>query len=303
MSKLYNSMPNCINEVDGLYGLNLDRNGGDMVVCKSIPFFCLPQNPMTLMEMQLFDIYLGRIHPQAPDVTKVTFEKRELEELFGVEKINSSFLTKVLKNLMSRVVTVYDGNEKILLTLLSTAKLTHVDKEHERLRTITLECSDDARRYIYNLGSVRYIKMSLKRLVSFDSRHTYAMYQYLIANSYRSEWDINLYELKAILGVDGKYKDYTDFDKRVLKVAFEEINEKTDMKFNYNPVLKYNKTQKIHFSIKQGDIEIENKVDEELKQQEQEQVKPDINVKHNTDWLDGEITVGLYDESDEQLAF
>ena len=136
-------------EIENIYGLDLARNGGNMTVCKSIPLLSLVQSPLSLFEMKLFDIYLGRIHPQNPDVTRITFEKSELEELLGVEKINNSELNKALRTLMSMVVTVYNGSEKILCTLLSTAKLSYIDRDHERLNAITMECSNAARKYIY----------------------------------------------------------------------------------------------------------------------------------------------------------
>lgn len=288
---------------ENIYGLDLEKNGGDMVVCKAIPLLGLPRNPMTLFEMKLFDTYLGRIHPQNPDVTSITFEASELAQLFGVERISNSDLMKALNNLMTRTVTVYDGKERVMFTLLSTAILGYSDTSHSRLRMITLECSEKARKYIYNLGSVRYIKMSLARLVKFSSRHAYAMYQYLNANSFHSEWDVDIYELKAILGVLGKYKDYSDFDKRVLKVALDEINNNTEIRYTYELVLKRGKANKIHFHVIQKDAALEKQIDEEIAEQEQEQVKPDTDVESKTAWLDGKITLGLYDESDEQLAF
>lgn len=251
--------------IESIYGLDLAKNGGNMTVCKSIPLLSLVQSPMTLFEMKLFDIYLGRIHPQNPDVTRITFEKSELEELLGVDKINNSDLNKALHNLMSRVVTVYDGYEKIFCTLLSTARLSYIDKDHERLRAITMECSDEARKYIYNISSIKYIKMSLHRLVSFDSRHAYSVYQYLNVNSYRSHWEVGLYELKAMLGLPGRYPEYRDFNKRVLQPALEEINQKTELKFTYEPVIKRNKIQGIRFNITHTDEKLEKSVDVEVK--------------------------------------
>ena len=252
-------------EIENIYGLDLARNGGNMTVCKSIPLLSLVQSPLSLFEMKLFDIYLGRIHPQNPDVTRITFEKSELEELLGVEKINNSELNKALRNLMSMVVTVYNGNEKILCTLLSTAKLSYIDRDHERLNAITMECSNAARKYIYNLSSIKYIKMSLLRLVSFDSRHAYAMYQYLNANSYRSHWDVDLYELKSMLGVQGKYPQYRDFNKRVLQPALEEINEKTELTYSFEPLLKRGKVRQIRFTIIHTDEKLEKNIDVEVK--------------------------------------
>lgn len=251
--------------IEGVYGLDLANNGGNMTVCKSVPLLSLVQSPMTLFEMKLFDIYLGRIHPQHSDVTRITFEKSELEELLDVEKINNSELNKALRNLMSRIVTVYNGNEKILCTLLSTAKLSYIDKDHERLRAITMECSDEARKYIYNISSIKYIKMSLHRLLAFNSRHAYSVYQYLNANSFRKQWEVDLYELKAMLGIPGKYPDFYDFHKRVLQTASDEINSKTELRFTYEPVLKNNKARRVRFNIEHRDDDLEKKVDGEMK--------------------------------------
>lgn len=273
MSKLYDLN---IDSFESIYGLNLEKNGGDMIVCKSIPLVGLSQNPMSLLEMKIFDTYLGRIHPQRPDVTSVTFEKRELEELFGLVKISSTDLKKALKNLVSRAVCVFDGSNWMTFSLLSTAELSFVSGDHSRLRAITLECSEKAKKYIYNLQSIRYLKMSLKRLVSFKSRHAYSLYQYLLVNSYYKKWDIGLGELKAILGIEGKYKDYTDFDRRVLKVAFDEINLYTELRYSYKPVLKYNKTSRIRFEIIQKDAEVEKQIETEEQKMEEQQIEEPV---------------------------
>lgn len=296
-----------IDAVDTLCGLDLDKNDGNMLVCKSIPLLSLTKTPMTLMELKLFDIYLGRINPQIEDMTKIVFQKKELEKLLNVDKINCSELTTALDNLVGRRVVIYDGKERITVSLLSTAKLKYEDKSHSKLMTITMDCSPEAKKYIYNIGSIGYIKMSLKRLVSFKSRYVYSMYQYLNANSYRFVWTENLIDLKPILGVQGKYKEYRDFNKRVLQLALEEIQANTDMRYTYEPILQGGRTVAIRFHVTHKDTTEQelSKAESEVMpaEQEQEQVKPDIDVEHDTTWLDGKITLGLYDESDEQLAF
>lgn len=259
-----------------LCGLDLDKNGGDMLVCKSIPLVGLPRNPMTLFEMKLFDTYLGRINPQNPYVTEIKFEARELQELFGLERISNNDLIKALNNLMSRTVTVYEGRTRIMFTLLSTARLDYTDKRHTRLRTITLKCSEEAKKYIYNIKSIRYLKMSLARLVAFNSRHSYALYQYLLVNSFRPKWDVDINELKAMLGIPDKYADYRDFNKRVLQTAFDEINEKTDIKFTYEPIFKRNKIIKIQFHVTHTDEELEKKIETEEAQIEEPQIEEPV---------------------------
>lgn len=272
---------------DTHYCLDLETNEGKMIVNKSIPLLDFPQNPMTLFEMKLFDTYFGRLDSQNPEVTKITFEKSELQELLGVDIINRSELNKALKNLMRRIVTVYDGPQKVTFTLLSTATLEYYDRNKTLLSTITLGCSKEARKYIYNLSSIRYLRMSLARLVSFSSRHSYHIYQYLLANSFRSEWDVELRELKLMLGVDGKYNEYSDFDKRVLNIAFEEINTNTEIKYEYQPVLRHNRT-KIHFHVTHTDDKLEKKIAmiEEQQKKLNQKTQSAQNPELDSDWSD-----------------
>ncbi|MBF8984826.1 RepB family plasmid replication initiator protein [Lutibacter sp. B2] len=58
-------------------------------------------------------------------------------------------------------------------------------------------------------------------------------------------------ELRDVLGIQKKqYPQYANFKQKVLKVAFEEINEKTDLNFKFEEIKKGRKVDKIKFFIK-----------------------------------------------------
>ena len=68
--------------------------------------------------------------------------------------------------------------------------------------------------------------------------------------------------------------EHRDFNKRVLQTAFDEINEKTDIKFTYEPIFKRNKIIKIQFHVTHTDEELEKTIETE-EQQKEEPVQPE----------------------------
>nr|MBQ6242348.1 replication initiation protein [Lachnospiraceae bacterium] len=147
-----------------------------MTICKSQPFLALPQTKMTLLELKLFDIYLGKINPKDSTVTKVVFTKAELCKVLGVDRINNEDLKKCLKTLMSSIVEVKgltkNGRSRTsLISLLSVADITYEDAHYGNVATIELECSERAKQYIYNVDAVGYLRLNLARVRRSSLQH------------------------------------------------------------------------------------------------------------------------------------
>ena len=252
-------------KVDTLYGIETKVPTTKMVVSKTQEIVGLPKEKLTLMELKLFDIYLGRINPMDPDITKVVFTKDELCKVIGTDRIDNTYLMKCLDKLMTTVVTVAssgNGKSKIeKFTLLSHATLNYDNEYFQGLGTVELECTKAAKKYIYNIETVGFLKTNLATLLSFESKSTYALYQYLRqveARRSRSSnpdisqnmrWTVDVDQLKIYLGVADKYKDVKDLDRWVLMPALKEIEEKTDLRFTYNRIRVGRKIQKIEFQI------------------------------------------------------
>ena len=63
-------------------------------------------------------------------------------------------------------------------------------------------------------------------------------------------WDIALDELKALLRCTAdSYKGYKEFNDKVLKKCFSELNEKTDCKFTYEPIKKGRTVKAVWFIL------------------------------------------------------
>lgn len=241
-------------QLTALYGIESKADTKQMTICKSQPLLALPKTNMTLMELKIFDIYLGRINPKDPSITKVVFTKKELCDVLHIDHLRNDELKKCLRTLMSSIVEIkginrYGKAETILIPLLSVAKITYDDAHFGNVATIELKCSEEAKKYIYNIDAVGYLRMNLANVLSFDGRNPYALYQYLNQNRFRGCWEVGVDELKGYLGIPGKYDTFKDFERRVLVPCKAEIEEKTGMKFLYDKIKVGNRIQKVEFTI------------------------------------------------------
>ena len=122
--------------------------------------------------------------------------------------------------------------------------------------------------YLFALQE-KYLSYGLENILNFKSKYSIRFYEMLKAHydMKRSqygrkrtetpviEWIIDLEELKHILMLDteaekDKYKNFKDFRKYVIETAQKEINNLSDMQFDFEPLTKGRKTVAIKFTIK-----------------------------------------------------
>lgn len=75
------------------------------------------------------------------------------------------------------------------------------------------------------------------------------MYELLKCNAFKKEFDITIDELRGFLNAEDKYKEYKYFKRYCILKAQEEINEKTDITFEFEEMKKGRKVDKVKFKI------------------------------------------------------
>lgn len=249
MGKVKNIITDNDFQITELYGIETTAKISRMVICKSLPLLVLPRTDLSLTALKLFDIYLARINPKDPLVTRVVFTKAELCKILGVEKINNKELNGALKLLRECQFKIETDKTITLNGLLSTAYITYKDEQFEGIAAVVLICNDKIKSLIYNVGSVGYIKMKLSEVLSFEGRNTYSLYQYLCQNLFRGHWITDIIDLKTYMGIDEKYKLFQNFERRVLIPCKMEIEKKTDLRFYYKKIRIGRQIKKLSFQI------------------------------------------------------
>ena len=223
----------------------------DNLVQKSIPFLFMNKNPYSLGEMKVLDTYLSRINSHEPDSRKVTFTKKEYEKLMGISEIRIEQLEKYTASMMSKIARIKISETEF--TQINIFCESRFKKDEFGEWTITLECSEKAKKYIFDIEKIRYIKYLLKYTIGFKSKYSMFLYGYLLYNRYRISWSESLTNLRKSLQCDSDYyKDFRQFRTKILDKALEEVNEITDVEFTYRTEKKGRTVVSIRFDyIKQ----------------------------------------------------
>lgn len=231
---------------------SLGADVDNLTVQKSRPLFALWRSELTLSEFKILDTYLSRIDSHKPDRRVVTFEKGELEQLLGVQKINTADLKARLKHLMGNVVEVPDSSIKKGFKAVTLFEEAAAEQDENGLWQVKLECTQKAMKYFFNIENLGYLRYKLRCITSISSRYTYVLFSYLEANRFRKSWTIDLDELKSILACD-KIETYTafkEFNKQILKRCQKEMLEKTECAYDYEPIKNGRRVTAIRFTVK-----------------------------------------------------
>lgn len=227
-------------------GKNIDK----LTVQKSKPLFALWQSELTLSEFKILDTYLGRINSHDDEQRTVKFEKGELESLLGVKQLKPQVLDERLKHLMT-TVRISDENRKNGFTRIALFEKAYAEQDDYGVWKAELTCTETAKKYIFNVEEINYLRYKLKNIINIKSRYTYIMFLYLWENKYRGSWEVPLDKLKSLLNCENEYcNQFKVFNDRVLKRVYNEIHKVTDIRYEYETVKKGRSVVAIRFIYK-----------------------------------------------------
>ena len=253
-----------------------------LIVQKSRPLIALAQSELSLCEFKILDAYLARINSHKPEERTVILSKGQLEQLLGVSRINKPDLEKRLRNLYQPIDLIKEDATK--LKLVALFEEAEAEQDENGIWNIKLTCTNSAMKYIFNADGFGYIKYKLRSIVSLKSRYSLTLFLYLESNRFRKSWDVSLIELKEFLNCanDESYNEFKIFNQQILKKCKNELHDKTECRFNYEPIRKGRKVDSIHFELETIADIIQNTPVPEFEQLKEENYK-----NSNFDFLNG----------------
>ncbi|GCD12384.1 replication initiation protein [Clostridium tagluense] len=185
------------------------------------------------------------VQPTDVEFKEYTFKIKDFIELLGLkDQSKYTEIPKITKELMKKVFEIKDGKKIIQLAWLCSV----VYETGEG--TVTLKFAPDLKPYLLQLKEL-YTSYRLENILSLKSKYSIRLYEILKSFQYKKQANINLEELKTMVGASANYfSSYADFKRRVLNKAQEEINEKTDITFKYSDQKVGRKVTSIAFNIK-----------------------------------------------------
>ena len=175
---------------------------------------------------------------------------KDFQELTGQKtKRIYELIDEALENLLSNPITIPLGDERnTILKANWVSGATYNDGEvrfmiYPKLRPFLLEFKE------------KYLTYKIENILSLRGDYTVRMYEILknwleTNKKYgrKAEKIISVQELREILEIPSGYK-YHDIKRRILEKSKKELEEKTDVKFNYKEMLTGRKVSHVKFII------------------------------------------------------
>ena len=201
---------------------------------------------MTLQQKRIMIWLVSQIKPDDIDFKEHVLSIKELIEICQlsgessykeVKKITFSLIEKGI-----RIIDITDPNSEreIQVSWLSSADYCRGQ--------VKLSFSPKLKPYLLQLKN-RFTAVNALDLMQFKSVHAIRLYELLKQYQDIGERTLSIKEIKEHCGVEDRLKTYPNFEKKLLLIAQREINEKSDLHFDYERIKPSRKIVAIKFII------------------------------------------------------
>ena len=192
----------------------------------------------------------SKIRNDDEDFKDYRISVREFAEIAGIRhKGEYQEIKEITKSLIGRVFTINEPSGHLQISWLSSAKYL------EGEGTVALSFDPKLKPYLLQLKE-RFTKYSLHIAVRLKSSFSIRIYELLKQYERVRERTFFLDDLKSMLGIqENQYALYGHFKAKILKVAQEELEEKTDISFDFEEIKVGRSVGKLRFFIKSKAIQ------------------------------------------------
>ncbi|KYH30450.1 replication initiation protein [Clostridium tepidiprofundi DSM 19306] len=197
---------------------------------------------------QLF--ILAAISLIEPDDEEFKIYKIRIKDFIDLLDLNGQSkyydLPKITKELMKKVIEIKRPHSLLQVNWFSSV-------EHKPGKgIIEVEFSRKLKPYLLNLKK-DFVTYALMQVSKLSSKYAIRLYELLKQYSYRKIITFSINDFRLLVGIeDNKYPRYNNLKERVIKIAMKEINNKTDIKFEFEEIKTGRKVTGIRFYIEKN---------------------------------------------------
>jgi len=188
---------------------------------------------------------LGMVDSRSEIPKTMTVTAAQFSELTGVPNAHRELYAAV-DALYGATIVLKEDNEDI--------ELRWIQKKSKRIKgagSITITWSDEVLRYISQLRN-NFSSYKLRNITELQSSHSIRLYELLqrfIDKNYRV---ILIDDFRSSLGLEGKYPNFKELNRRVIKAAVDELNQHSDLVVEYDTIKKGRTVTALAFTFKQN---------------------------------------------------
>ena len=198
---------------------------------------------LTLDEMRLLALTIGTMNPKS-DQQVFEFSVSEFVNQFPDVNVDRAYtqIKSAIERISERWVKTED--ERHVTKFRWVSSQTYFKKEGRFKIALTNEIMP----YLTQLKG-QFTQYQLNHISGFTSVHTMRFYELLTQYKRVGQRYITIEDLKKWLQLEDKYNLWAELQRWVIKPSLNEINEKSDLFVEYEPMKKGRKVTGIEFSI------------------------------------------------------
>ncbi|MED2974154.1 replication initiation protein [Fictibacillus sp. B-59209] len=225
---------------------------------------------LSVMEQKLILTLASLVQPSDEAFRPYQIKVSDFVQLLGLKSTGKyTEIRKIVQALQQKTLPINTGQSLLDITWLSSAEYFH-GKGY-----VELEFSPKLKPYLLQLKE-KFTTYQLKNIIQLRSSYSIRIYELLKQYEPLKQRSFTLEELREVLGIEPKkYKLFGHFKDKVLNVGKKELEEKTDLRFEFEEIKKGRKVTGIKFHIYKnkakvksislsGDEEYESDVQEAL---------------------------------------
>ena len=219
------------------------------------------KDKVTFWEMVLFGKLCSMIDPYDKEFRDYEIHIKDVVEFVGLQRSGKiyEYVLEAAQRLLDRKVVVSfkdkKGEQKELETYLVTSVERYIKQTAHNELIINLTFHPKLKPFLLEL-SRDFTKLDINNYKFLHTGSSIRIYQILkqYFGKRQRTVEIDLEDLKGMLGISDKYESYNRFKVKVLDEAQRRLEKVTDLKFTYEEVKSSRKVKAIKFHIKENNL-------------------------------------------------
>lgn len=212
---------------------------------------------LSLAEQRIILLSLAKLDNRDLTQSKVTLYVKDYAESFGLSETSAyTELQKASKRLYDRSIILHGEDETTEFRWIESRT-----RYHKGEGRISFEFSRRVIPYLFELDKrLGYTQYHLLSVSGFNSVYSIRLYELCKKIQGMANQVVDVDDIRRILMLEDKYSQYRELNKFVLKVAITEINEKSDLFVDVEPIKRGRTIVALKFTIKSKKSEVKTEL-------------------------------------------
>ena len=221
---------------------------GQQLVVKSNTLIRQTRYDLSVIQQKIIIYLISKIVAEDNELNEVVMSVKDFCLLTGIEPKGNNYkqIKDSIRALKKKDWWIdIDENTEMLYSWLDYAIIA------KNSGTIKIALSQSLKPFLIQLRT-QFTKYRLIEILHLNSRHSIRLFELLQSYLYKGEYITSINDLKILLGIETKYKDWRDLRKAVIDPSIKEINDNTYLHIEYEPIKNGKRIEEIRFSVNEA---------------------------------------------------